>query len=653
MEGTPFGKYRLLELLGQGGMGQVWRAYDTDTKRYVAVKVLPETLANDTDFQQRFRREAQAAASLNEPHVIPIHQFGEIDGRLFVDMRLIEGSDLESVLRDGPLPAPRAVAVVEQIAWALAAAHRIGLVHRDIKPSNILIADNDFAYLIDFGIARVAGQTALTNTGMTVGTWAYMAPERFSSGVVDPRTDIYSLTCVLFEILTGRRPFPGESPEQQIGGHLAVPPPKPSQLVRSVPAALDAVIAAGMAKQPYQRYRTTTELADRARAALTAAPAQRPTPSHSPPPPMMNRAPMPPKTPMPSPPQAQLPYGSQPQMYASQPGRQPGPYGAAPMGPGQQGPHYEQSWWKRNTALIAIGAVLVTIVLLGTAIAVVSRSGDSSSAQSSSSRTSTSREESSSQTPTSEVIPTDQSVLPFSGLNFPIGITVDDSGDMYVVDNKNNRVVVMTESGTQSVLPFTGLDTPAGIALDDSGDVYVTDVNNNRVLRLAAGASTQEVLPFTGLSSPSRIVIDDSGAVLVTDYDNNRVLRLPRGSSNQEELPFTGLSSPSGIALDDSGAVYVTDGGNGRIVKLEDGSEDQEEVPFTNLGRPVGVAVSPGGAIYVTDFDDGQVLVLNAGDQEALPFPDLSSPNGIALDSSGALYVTESAANRVLKLSPE
>ena len=181
MEGTPFGRYRLVELLGRGGMGEVWRAYDTAIDRVVALKLLPANFADDEVFQERFRREAKAAAGSDEPHVVPIYDFGEIEGRLYVTMRLIEGQDLHTLLGDGPLRPARAVWIVEQIASALHAAHRIGLVHRDVKPSNILITEDDFAYLIDFGI----GQT-------------------------DPRCDIYALACVLYECLTAHRPFPGD-----------------------------------------------------------------------------------------------------------------------------------------------------------------------------------------------------------------------------------------------------------------------------------------------------------------------------------------------------------------------------------------------------------------------------------------------------------
>ena len=149
MDGTPFGRYRLVELLGRGGMGEVWRAYDTAIDRVVALKVLPANFADDPVFRERFRREAHAAAQLNEPHVVPIHDVGEIEGRLYVTMRLIDGRDLQSVLAEGPLSPERAVRIIEQVAQALCAAHKVGLVHRDIKASNILLDDNDFGCLDD------------------------------------------------------------------------------------------------------------------------------------------------------------------------------------------------------------------------------------------------------------------------------------------------------------------------------------------------------------------------------------------------------------------------------------------------------------------------------------------------------------------------
>ena len=175
-DGTPFGRYRLAELLGRGGMGEVWRAHDTGTERIVAIKLLPANFSENEEFKQRFRREAHAAARLNTPHVIPIYDYGEIDGRLYVCMRLIDGRDLQTVIADGPLEPARAVRIIEQVALALHAAHKVGLLHRDVKPSNILLDDDDFAYLIDFGIARAADETRLTKTGNTIGTFTMSRP---------------------------------------------------------------------------------------------------------------------------------------------------------------------------------------------------------------------------------------------------------------------------------------------------------------------------------------------------------------------------------------------------------------------------------------------------------------------------------------------
>ena len=271
MDATPFGHYQLHQLIGQGGMGEVYRAYDTKTDRIVAVKVLPPNMASDETFKARFRRESQAAAGLNDPHVVPIHRFGEIDGRLYLDMRLIEGRNLGTVLNETaqPLDPELCVKVAEQVGTALDAAHAAGLIHRDVKPSNILITDRDFVYLIDFGLARTAGEAGLTTAGSTLGTMAYMAPERFEGKPVDPTSDIYALTCVLYECLTGARPYPAESLEQQIAAHMTKPIPRPSTIDPKL-AAFDEVIAKGMAKTPAKRYQSAGELAAAARRALNA-----------------------------------------------------------------------------------------------------------------------------------------------------------------------------------------------------------------------------------------------------------------------------------------------------------------------------------------------------------------------------------------------
>ena len=376
VDGTPFGRYRLIELLGRGGMGEVWRAYDTETNnRTVAIKVLPAHLADDEEFARRFRREADAAAQLDSPHVVPIYDYGEIDSRLFVCMRLIKGRDLDTVLADGPLEPARAARIIGQVAEALHAAHEIGLIHRDVKPGNILLDDRDFAYLIDFGIARVTDDTRMTRTGSTIGSFAYIAPERLElHAEEDARADIYSLACVLYEALTGEPPFAGGTTTQLMYAHAHTPPPRPSTAQPNVPAQFDAVVAKGMAKGPDQRYATTIELADAARDAITV-PIARPTPTPtqqatqatSPvptPAPAYDQRPQPP--PSPWAPAAQLRPES-PAYYAPQYGspapqdqRTPSPM---PLRPGPPTPTRVGRVSRRTTlTLVAIAMALIVVI---------------------------------------------------------------------------------------------------------------------------------------------------------------------------------------------------------------------------------------------------------------------------------------------------
>jgi hypothetical protein len=274
-DGPRFGPYVLTAELGRGGMGVVYRAYDTVKGRTVALKVLVPELAADRLFRDRFRRESRRAARLSEPHIIPIHDYGQIDGQLFIDMRLVEGTDLETLLaRGGPLPPTAACWIVAQVASALDAAHAAGLVHRDVKPSNILIAGHGqsmpFAYLIDFGIARLVDSRSVATGSATIGTLAYMAPERVEGASGDRRVDVYSLACVLYECLTGRQPFSGEMVAVMWAQLHAMPPP-PTAVRPGLPTGIDAAVARGMAKKPADRYGTAGDLAEAALAA-TAEP---------------------------------------------------------------------------------------------------------------------------------------------------------------------------------------------------------------------------------------------------------------------------------------------------------------------------------------------------------------------------------------------
>ena len=269
--GSRFGPYLLRRLLGSGGFGEVYEAEDTVMHRVVALKLLSSSYSHNPAFRERLFREARTAGRLHDPHVVPIHGCGEIDGQLYIDMRLIDGTDLQSTLdRDGALTPPRAVNIVRQIAAALDAAHAETVIHRDVKPANILLGNDDFACLVDFGLANAATDTKLTSEGTTIGSFAYLAPERLVAGRVTPGADIYALACVLYECLTGSAPYEGRDEiPALVAAHLAAPVPLPSRQQPGVPVGFDEVIARGMAKEPQERYRTAGELGNAAQRALS------------------------------------------------------------------------------------------------------------------------------------------------------------------------------------------------------------------------------------------------------------------------------------------------------------------------------------------------------------------------------------------------
>jgi hypothetical protein len=263
--GAVFAGHRIDGPAGRGGMGVVYRATDLRLERKVALKLISPELAADEAFAARFVRESRIAASIDHPNVIPIYQSGEQDGRLFVTMRWVEGTDLAGVLRrDGRLAPERAVAVVGQVAAALDAAHARGLVHRDVKPANILLED-EHVFLTDFGLSKQAqSESDLTETGAVLGTVDYIAPEQVQGGIVDARSDVYALGCVLYQVLSGRVPFDKPNSMAKLFAHVSESAPP----LRDVPEALAAVVARAMEKEPGRRFQSAGELAQAAADAI-------------------------------------------------------------------------------------------------------------------------------------------------------------------------------------------------------------------------------------------------------------------------------------------------------------------------------------------------------------------------------------------------
>jgi eukaryotic-like serine/threonine-protein kinase len=256
------GRYELTHLIARGGMAQVYRAMDRQLERPVALKVLFPELSVDRTFVERFRREAQAAANLSHPNIVPVFDWGEDDGSYFIVMEYVEGRPLSAVLRDPQPMPPRQIATIGAgVAAALAFAHRHGVVHRDVKPGNVLITPEGDVKVTDFGIARAVNtEESLTQTGAVMGTAAYFSPEQAEGKGVDSRSDIYSLGVVLYEMSVGRPPFTGDSPVAVASKHVRDMPPLPREVNPAVPPALEAVVMKAMAKNPDDRYSSAEEL---------------------------------------------------------------------------------------------------------------------------------------------------------------------------------------------------------------------------------------------------------------------------------------------------------------------------------------------------------------------------------------------------------
>jgi predicted Ser/Thr protein kinase len=268
MQEVLLGRYQLLEVIGRGGMGVVYRAADRVLDRIVAVKVLAVDHAEEPTFVARFEREARAAAALSHRNIVAVYDSGHDGHARFIVMECVAGANLAQLVgQRGPLPAEQAVQIAGQVAGALAAAHRAGIIHRDIKSANVMVDQAGTVKVLDFGIARATGSTSLTQAAI-LGSAPYIAPEVTRGQRADERSDIYSLGCVLYEMLTGRPPFTGELPAAIMHQHNSAKPRAPRELNRSVPAGLDALVMQMLAKRPADRPQRAAQLTEALPASL-------------------------------------------------------------------------------------------------------------------------------------------------------------------------------------------------------------------------------------------------------------------------------------------------------------------------------------------------------------------------------------------------
>jgi len=265
MSSEILGNYRLIDRLGAGGMGEVWRAEDTRLMRQVAIKILSERIANDPEWKARFLREARTIAQMNHPNIATIYSIEQEADKLFIAMELVEGESLATVLAQGALEPVEAVRIIRQVAEALAEAHDKGIVHRDVKPDNVIVGKRGVKVL-DFGIAKqiiaTTGTPTLTQAGLIVGTPFYMSPEQALGRPVDARSDLFSLGVVLYEALAGKRPFEGESVTETMMNIIMQEPPELTTVAPKVPAALVEIVARALQKKPERRYGSAGEMVD-------------------------------------------------------------------------------------------------------------------------------------------------------------------------------------------------------------------------------------------------------------------------------------------------------------------------------------------------------------------------------------------------------
>ncbi len=255
-------RYRLERMLGRGGMAEVWAGTDEVLEREVAVKVLSARFTDDEQFRRRFRREAQQAAALNHPHIVKVYDTGTHGHLPFIVMELVRGRSLEQILARGKLTEERSLEICADVCAALDYAHQRGLIHRDIKPGNILLADDGTVKVTDLGIARAIDSHTVSETAAVLGTAAYLSPEQAQGIEVDPRSDLYSLGVVLYELLTGRQPFRGDNAVGVAYQHVQEQPVAPRQLDPSISAPAEAIVAKAMAKNPSNRYGSAAEMRD-------------------------------------------------------------------------------------------------------------------------------------------------------------------------------------------------------------------------------------------------------------------------------------------------------------------------------------------------------------------------------------------------------
>jgi YVTN family beta-propeller protein len=570
--GTIFAGYQIDGIAGEGGMGVVYRATEIALQRPVALKLIAEDFSGDRKFRERFQRESMLAASIDHPNVIPVYEAGEVDGELYIAMRFVDGTDLlHAVTREGALEPARAVRIVSQVAAALDAAHRRGLVHRDVKPGNVLLTgegEEEHAYLTDFGLVKtLTGDIPGTTTaGHFVGTLDYSSPEAIQGQDADARSDVYSLACVLYFTLTRTSPFLRDSNVGTMFAHVNEPPPSLLETAPELPPALAGVVERALSKNPDERPQTAGEFARAAQEALAAGGAGA----------------EPPRTPTPA------------------------------STPKAEGPS------RGNRALgILLPAILVFGLLLAGLAAAGVFKGEEKAAEPQASATAAPEKNATAEaaaTATAAATPsTPKVVASIPAGKGPDGISVTDDGTVFVTDASEGTFTRIDPKTNKTIgEPLDVGKAPDGVA-GAKKVTWIASSGDNKVRRIESNPDPVVVGTIPVGREPNGISLGEQ-LVWVTNSGDDSVNRIDRSSATVVGSPIGVGDEPIGVFVGTDG-VWIANHGDDSVTRIDISTAEVIGNPIPTGKGPRGV-VEAFGSVWVANADDGTVTRINAKTQE-------------------------------------
>jgi YVTN family beta-propeller protein len=629
--GQRFGAYQLGKLLGRGGMGVVYQAQHVHLGRTVALKLLAPELSSSEDFRARFLREARLAAELEHPGVVAVYDAGDVDGVLYLAMRFVRGTDLAALLvQRGPLGATETSAILEQVGSALDAAHAAGLVHRDVKPANVMI-EGQRCYLADFGLTKRASSDSvqLTAAGQFLGTVDYISPEQIEGREVSGRADVYALGCVLFECLTGSRPYPRDSQIAVIYAQLREPPPRPSELRPDLPAAIDPVIAKAMAKKAADRYQTCGEMVIDMRAALEA-PAADTVPVEAPPP---QPPPTSPTSAIPLPPPEQPAPAPTPVPSAAQLPTSPLPPSVVAQAPPAQPPSRETG--RRRSPVPFIAAALALVAVAVAAVVLLSGGSDKKAAATSQQPQATSATPQQPKTGPRVV----GDALP-AGAD-PVGIVIRD--DSLFVANESADTVTQIKPETGETFTLHVGDGPFDMASNNTA-VWSANSLDGTVTKIPLSSGKPE--PAFPVGTDPFYLTAENDFVYVSNSGDNSVSVLDAKTGKRvvpDDIPVG--EAPRGITTSDDGHVWVANSGSGSVTEIVD-NKVARTIP---TGKGASNVAFGDEAIFVSNTDAGTVSRVDIHSSDVTTETVGSEPAEIAFGDDVA-WVAVSGADKVVRL---